>query len=114
MTALLPCLALAVLTQAGPPQPPQPSPGVTPRPVRPPSGAAPPAARPTPAQATTPGTAPPPGRQTTQQPSLPPAGEGTTSATTPNCSEVRKKARYNIYFDKVDIEKLVQTVSDAT
>ncbi len=33
---------------------------------------------------------------------------------TPNCDEVRKKARYNIYFDKVEIEKLVQTVSDAT
>jgi general secretion pathway protein D len=33
---------------------------------------------------------------------------------TPNCEEVRRKARFNIYFDKVDIEKLVQTVSDAT
>jgi hypothetical protein len=32
----------------------------------------------------------------------------------PNCSDVRRKARFNIYFDKVDIEKLVQTVSDAT
>jgi general secretion pathway protein D len=32
----------------------------------------------------------------------------------PNCDEVRRKARYNIYFDKVEIEKLVQTVSDAT
>ena len=32
----------------------------------------------------------------------------------PNCEEMRKKARYNIYFDKVEIEKLVQTVSDAT
>ena len=32
----------------------------------------------------------------------------------PTCEEVRKKARYNIYFDKVEIEKLVQTVSDAT
>ena len=30
--------------------------------------------------------------------------------TTPTCEEVRRKARYNIYFDKVDIEKLVQTV----
>ena len=45
---------------------------------------------------------------------MPPAGEGTTSATSPNCSDVRRKARFNIYFDKVDIEKLVQTVSDAT
>ena len=40
MTALLPCLALAVLTQAGPPQPPQLSPGVTPRPMRPLNGLA--------------------------------------------------------------------------
>ncbi len=32
----------------------------------------------------------------------------------PNCEEVRRKARYNVYFDKVEIEKLVQTVSDAT
>jgi len=32
----------------------------------------------------------------------------------PSCEEVRKKARYNIYFEKVEIEKLVQTVSDAT
>ncbi len=33
---------------------------------------------------------------------------------TPNCAEVRRKARFNIYFDKVEIEKLVQTVSDAS
>ncbi len=33
---------------------------------------------------------------------------------TPTCDEVRRRARYNIYFDKVDIEKLVQTVADAT
>lgn len=33
---------------------------------------------------------------------------------TPTCEEVRRRARYGIYFDKVDIEKLVQTVSDAT
>ena len=114
MTALLPCLALAVLTQAGAPMPQQ-LPGVPPRPIRPPrpmpgapaqSPAAQPAAPPSqgPVQA--------PGRQTS--PSMPPAGEGTTAATTPSCSEVRKKARFNVYFDKVDIEKLVQTVSDAT
>jgi general secretion pathway protein D len=36
------------------------------------------------------------------------------AAKKPNCEELRKKARYNIYFDKVEIEKLVQTVSDAT
>ena len=47
--------------------------------------------------------------------------EGTGSVTPvpagakkPNCEEMKKKARYNIYFDKVEIEKLVQTVSDAT
>ena len=34
--------------------------------------------------------------------------------TTPTCEEARRRARYGIYFDKVDIEKLVQTVSDAT
>lgn len=32
----------------------------------------------------------------------------------PTCEEVRKKAKYGIYFDKVEIEKLVQTVADAT
>ena len=32
----------------------------------------------------------------------------------PTCDEVRRKAHYGIYFDKVEIEKLVQTVSDAT
>src|SRR5262249_59397968 len=52
-----------------------------------------------------------PGRQPS---TMPPAGEGTTAATTPSCSEGRKKAEFNVYFDKGDIEKLVQTVSDAT
>jgi general secretion pathway protein D len=32
----------------------------------------------------------------------------------PTCEELKRKARYNIFFDKVEIEKLVQTVSDAT
>ncbi|NOK14906.1 type II secretion system secretin GspD [Corallococcus exercitus] len=32
----------------------------------------------------------------------------------PSCEQARRNARYGIYFDKVDIEKLVQTVSDAT
>jgi general secretion pathway protein D len=44
-------------------------------------------------------------------------GEGAPKAegrTTPTCEEARRRARYGIYFDKVDIEKLVQTVSDAT
>ncbi len=30
------------------------------------------------------------------------------------CEQVRRKARFNVYFDKVEIEKLVQTVADAT
>ncbi|WP_225410656.1 type II secretion system secretin GspD [Stigmatella hybrida] len=43
-------------------------------------------------------------------------GEGTSATvrSTPSCEEARRRARYGIYFDKVDIEKLVQTVSDAT
>ena len=32
----------------------------------------------------------------------------------PTCEQLRRKAKYNIYFDKVELEKLVQTVSDAT
>ena len=114
MTALLPCLALAVLSQA--PTPPQLPPSIPPRPMRTPRPVPAPSAQPTPTQTATPppqGPVQAPGRQATP-PSMPPAGEGTTAATTPNCSEVRKKARFNIYFDKVDIEKLVQTVSDAT
>src|SRR6185437_14587705 len=114
MTALLPCLTLAVLTQTGAPTPPQPQPGVPPRPIRTPKPPSP-GAQPTPTQTATPPSTGPvqaPGRQTS--PSMPPAGEGTTAATTPSCSEVRKKARFNVYFEKVDIEKLVQTVSDAT
>ncbi|MDP1827339.1 MAG: type II secretion system secretin GspD [Archangium sp.] len=31
-----------------------------------------------------------------------------------SCEEQRRKGRYNIYFDKVEIEKLVQTVADVT
>ncbi|MGA9521380.1 MAG: secretin N-terminal domain-containing protein, partial [Myxococcaceae bacterium] len=30
------------------------------------------------------------------------------------CEQVRRKARFNVYFDKVEIDKLVQTVADAT
>jgi general secretion pathway protein D len=48
-----------------------------------------------------------------QNPTGPEAG-GATVRPTPTCEEVRRRARYGIYFDKVDIEKLVQTVSDAT
>ncbi|QDE67655.1 MULTISPECIES: type II secretion system secretin GspD [Myxococcus] len=51
-----------------------------------------------------------------------PQGSGATSAgdatagprRTPTCEEARRNARYGIYFDKVEIEKLVQTVADAT
>jgi general secretion pathway protein D len=57
-------------------------------------------------------------RQITPQPGgVTAEGEGTPkpeSRTTPTCEEARRRARYGIYFDKVDIEKLVQTVSDAT
>jgi general secretion pathway protein D len=57
-------------------------------------------------------------RQITPQPNAVTAeGEGAPKAegrTTPTCEEARRRARYGIYFDKVDIEKLVQTVSDAT
>ncbi|PTL80430.1 type II secretion system secretin GspD [Vitiosangium sp. GDMCC 1.1324] len=48
-----------------------------------------------------------------QSPTGPEAG-GANVRPTPTCEEVRRRARYGIYFDKVDIEKLVQTVSDAT
>ncbi|RKH75240.1 type II secretion system protein GspD, partial [Corallococcus sp. AB045] len=50
-----------------------------------------------------------------------PQGEGSAAPAenqgprqTPTCEQARRNARYGIYFDKVDIEKLVQTVSDAT
>src|SRR5579871_4086590 len=98
------------------------------QPVQPPR---PPLMRPPqlPVGATPPGTAP--GTRTIT-PTLPTAGaqpaapaankdkDGVAQVTQvtgpqkPTCEEVRKKARFNIYFDKVDIEKLVQTVSDAT
>ena len=32
----------------------------------------------------------------------------------PACDEVKRRAKYGIYFDKVDLDKLVQTVADAT
>ncbi|MDY7225438.1 type II secretion system secretin GspD [Hyalangium rubrum] len=66
------------------------------------------------------GNTPPPAgeRQITPQPSgVTATGEGAPKPegrTTPTCEEARRRARYGIYFDKVDIEKLVQTVSDAT
>ncbi len=57
-------------------------------------------------------------RQINPQPNAAtPGGEGAPKGegrNTPTCEEARRRARYGIYFDKVDIEKLVQTVSDAT
>ncbi|MCA3013202.1 MAG: type II secretion system protein GspD, partial [Myxococcaceae bacterium] len=41
-------------------------------------------------------------------------GGATIAPKKPSCDESRRKGRYNIYFDKVEIEKLVQTVSDVT
>ncbi|MBL8919062.1 MAG: type II secretion system secretin GspD [Myxococcaceae bacterium] len=57
-----------------------------------------------------------------QQPPKPPPPPGAAAAAPgatiaprkPSCEETRRKGRYNIYFDKVEIEKLVQTVSDVT
>ncbi|XXF75974.1 type II secretion system secretin GspD [Myxococcaceae bacterium GXIMD 01537] len=46
-------------------------------------------------------------------PQQPPAGAN-GARTIPTCEEARRRARYGIYFDKVEIEKLVQTVADAT
>lgn len=58
-----------------------------------------------------------------QPPPPPPPKSGVPAAASPgatiapkkpSCEESRRKGRYNIYFDKVEIEKLVQTVSDVT
>jgi len=111
MSALLPCLALALLTQTDtPPQPApiRPAPRPTrggPRPIAPVQMQTPAAPPPQPVPAPGPAAAP-----VTRQPGT----EVGAPTPTPNCSEVRKKAKFNVYFDKVDIEKLVQTVSDAT
>lgn len=61
-----------------------------------------------------PGQPPAAGTQVAQQTPDSPEGGGATIRPTPTCEEVRRRARFGIYFDKVDIEKLVQTVSDAT
>src|SRR5450432_3085678 len=69
------------------------------------------AAPPTPAPAPPPErSATTPARSTTPEKALMPSMDRMTA----NCEDVRRKARFNIYFDKVEIEKLVQTVSDAT
>jgi general secretion pathway protein D len=48
-----------------------------------------------------------------QAPAVQPAPAGTI-APKKTCEENRRRNKYNIYFDKVEIEKLVQTVSDVT
>lgn len=63
--------------------------------------------------------APPPGPRRPPAPAAPAApaaapAEATIAPKRPSCEEQRRKGRYNIYFDKVEIEKLVQTVSDVT
>lgn len=62
--------------------------------------------------------APPPGPRRPPAPAAPAPAAGVPEATIapkrPSCEEQRRKGRYNIYFDKVEIEKLVQTVSDVT
>jgi general secretion pathway protein D len=57
-----------------------------------------------------PASAPASQKATTPERALSPAPERMTA----NCEEVRRKAKFNIYFDKVEIDKLVQTVADAT
>jgi general secretion pathway protein D len=47
-------------------------------------------------------------------PAPPPPGQNTIAPKKPSCEEQARKGRYNIYFDKVEIEKLVQTVADVT
>jgi general secretion pathway protein D len=65
---------------------------------------------------------PPPGNNTPAERTITPQAPAATGAEeadqgprrTPTCEEARRNARYGIYFDKVEIEKLVQTVADAT
>ena len=116
MTALLPCLTLAVLTQtaradaaAAPARSPaasDPDPEAGRAPAPQPDGPAPTQTATPPCHAAPVQAAP---RRRARR-SMPPAGDGTPRPTTPSCDEVRQKARFNVYFDKVDIEKLVQTV----
>jgi general secretion pathway protein D len=82
-----------------------------PRPAPAPEGAAPQPPPPPPAVARPPRNAPQgPGAQTIR-PGGAPEAVGQRRA---NCEQIRRNAKFNIYFDKVEIEKLVQTVSDAT
>ncbi len=43
-----------------------------------------------------------------------PAGEKPIAPKKSSCEEKRRTGRYSVYFDKVEIEKLVQTVADVT
>lgn len=68
-------------------------------------------------QPTRPRPTPQPAQPTSPQPGT--TVQPNTQGQTPEqkratCEQVRRRARFNIYFDKVEIEKLVQTVSDAT
>jgi general secretion pathway protein D len=107
MTALLPSLAVVtLLAQAPPPAKPFPAPS-SPRPVQPGRPILPTAPTPPPPAPAAPAAASP-----VQSGSAKPiVGQ---DGTIPNCDEVRRKAKFNVYFDKVEIEKLVQTVSNAT
>ncbi len=62
----------------------------------------------------TPPRTPAPPADRTITPAAPPAATAPAARTKPSCEEVKRNARYGIYFDKVEIEKLVQTVADAT
>jgi general secretion pathway protein D len=93
----------------------QPIPPPPPRPLRPLD-----AARPGPPlpvgglPAAAPAAAPAPGAPAAAAPAGGAGGGTVLSPKKPSCDESRRKGRYNIYFDKVEIEKLVQTVSDVT
>ncbi|MCL2625899.1 MAG: type II secretion system secretin GspD [Cystobacterineae bacterium] len=82
----------------------------------PPNSSAQPPAQPIPSP--TPQTPTPSRREPPPDPAPPsspsPSASGPLNPSVLSCEEIKKQARFNIYFDKVDIDKLVQTVSDAT
>ncbi|MCI0569930.1 MAG: type II secretion system secretin GspD [Myxococcaceae bacterium] len=94
------------------PRPLQPQPGATPQPqpLQPQPGTPPQPTRPTPTQPARPGAPAQPGEQ-----QIGPRGERENGGRpVRSCEEARRRARFGIYFDKVEIEKLIQTVADAT
>ncbi len=105
--------------------PPQPPGSRTPPGTTPPNAQGPdsPVARPGLATSTPPGSRErqigpqvPPNRGAAGKPgqiAQPQNGSGTERKLA-TCEELRRHAKYSIYFDKVEIEKLVQTVADAT